>query len=178
MSRHLAVTCDAVVLLSRCVTCHELCNVFTGLGSASDWVSPGYSVRALQLCSGQSRRGGPLLRDEPPAEAKYTGTVLCLGAWVKIAPLTTPAHGKSENRLRGSGLLMSSSYTHILIFLVVHCDCIKYDLLHFGYPMFTGKHFSTVQVPQNNSFYQHQRKTSQRTDSVIINMIFVTVRKY
>ena len=44
--------------------------------------------------------------------------------------------------------------------------------------MFTGKHFSTVQVPQNNSFYQHQRKTSQRTDSVIINMIFVTVRKY
>ena len=69
-------------------------------------------------------------------------------------------------------------HTHILIFLVIHGDCIKYDLLHFGYPMFTGKHFSTVQVPQNNSFYQHQRKTSQRTDSVIINMIFVTVRKY
>ena len=41
--RHLGVTCDAV-LLSRCVTCHELCNVFTGLGSAGDWLSPAPGV--------------------------------------------------------------------------------------------------------------------------------------
>ena len=78
------------------VTSSVTCNVFTGLGSAGDCLSPGHGVTALQLCGGQSRRGGPLRRDEPPAEAKYTGTVLCLGSVGK----NSPAHDSGTREIR------------------------------------------------------------------------------
>ena len=84
--------CHAVSRVTSSVTC----NVFTGLGSAGDWLSPGHGVTALQLCGGQSRRGGPLRRDEPPAEAKYTGTVLCLGSVGK----NSPAHDSGTREIR------------------------------------------------------------------------------
>ena len=126
-----SVSRDAV-LLSRCVTCHELCNVFTGLGSAGDWVSPGHGVTALQLCGGQSRRGGPLRRDEPPAEAKYTGTVLCLGSVGK----NSPAHDSGTREIReqiagewpSNEQLLTYTYLYFSTYIVTVWNMIYYTL--------------------------------------------------
>ena len=64
---------------------------------------------AVARSGGQSRRGGPLRRDEPPAEAKYTGTVLCLGSVGKNSPAHDSGTREIREQIAGEWLLMSSS---------------------------------------------------------------------
>ena len=109
------VSATSVSRVMLCCCCHAVSRVTSSVtcSPASGPLATGSHLGTVsRRCScvadsrGAAARCGEMSR---PRKLNIRGPSCVWVAWVKIAPLTTPAHGKSENRLRGSGPLMSSS---------------------------------------------------------------------